>query len=117
MADSPAWGVLLCIGTVSEMGGEAAVNDMIDTFAPAGRIGYVHFRDVEGRVEHFHETFLGAGNYDPVRVMRRLRGAGYDGFIMDDHVPVMDGDDERQRISHAFAMGYLHALIRATDNA
>ncbi|HEY7591129.1 MAG TPA: mannonate dehydratase, partial [Candidatus Limnocylindrales bacterium] len=62
---SPAWGLDLCLGTVSEMGGEAAVNRVIDSFGPRGGIAYVHFRDVQGTVPRFRECFLGEGNYDP----------------------------------------------------
>ena len=32
--ESPAWGLDLCLGTVSEMGGEAAINQVIDFFGP-----------------------------------------------------------------------------------
>jgi mannonate dehydratase len=113
---SPAWGIDLCLGTVSEMrGGAETVNTMLDTFGPLGRIFYVHFRDVQGSVPYFQECFLGEGNYDPVDVMRRLVKYGFDGFVMDDHVPVVVGDDALnfQYRSHAHALGYLQALVAA----
>ena len=34
--DSPAWGLDLCLGTVSEMGGTETVNRVIDRFGPRG---------------------------------------------------------------------------------
>ena len=89
---SPAWGLNLCLGSVSEMGGQAAVDEVIDTFGPAGRICYVHFRDVAGQVPAFAECFLGEGNFDPVAVIRRLDAVGFDGFLIDDHVPAVEGD-------------------------
>ena len=55
---------------------------------------YIHFRDVQGVAPRFVETFLGDGNYDPPSVLRRLRGVGFDGFIIDDHVPAMIGDED-----------------------
>lgn len=123
-ANSPAFGLLLCQGTVSEMpGGAANVFELIDMFGPSGRIGLIHFRDVEGSVPRFRETFIGAGNYDPVAVMRRLHEVGYTGLIIEDHYPVLAGDTPYApgRLSglrgRAHAMGYLQGLLRATDPA
>jgi mannonate dehydratase len=116
LANSPAWAIILCLGTASEMEGAAAtVNEMIDAFGPIGRIGYVHFRDVQGSVPRFRECFLGDGNYDPVQVMHRLRRVGYQGFVMEDHVPVLAGDTPWQTSSRSHVIGYLQALIRATQ--
>ncbi len=120
--DSPAWGIDLCLGTVSEMGGEQAVNDVIDFFGPRGRICYVHFRDVQGVVPSFRECFLGEGNYDPAAVLRRLAGSGFDGFLIDDHVPAMVGDagtwgDTSSAAycsrGRSYAIGYLQGMLRA----
>jgi mannonate dehydratase len=119
---SPAWGLDLCLGTVSEMAGEQSVNRVIDTFGPEGRIVYVHFRDVQGTVPRFQECFLGEGNYDPAAVIRRLAGVGFDGFIIDDHVPAMIGDEDTWANTasgaycsrgRAHAIGYLQGLLHA----
>ncbi len=119
---SPAWGLDLCLGTVSEMGGEKAITEVIDFFGPKGRICYVHFRDVQGVVPSFRECFLGEGNFDPAVVMRELAASGFDGFLIDDHVPAMVGDPgtwgdtstaaycSRGR---AYAIGYLQGLLKA----
>ncbi len=76
------------------MGGTETVDRVIDTFGPQGRIVYVHFRDVQGVVPRFQESFLGEGNYDPAAVLRRLAAVGFDGFLIDDHVPAMIGDED-----------------------
>ena len=119
---SPAWGIGLCLGTVSEMGGERSVNEVIDYFGPRGAICYVHFRDVQGTVPSFRECFLGEGNYDPAAVLRRLAASGFDGFLIDDHVPAMVGDpgtwgDTSSAAycsrGRAHAIGYLQGLLRA----
>ncbi|MDA8292550.1 MAG: mannonate dehydratase [Actinomycetota bacterium] len=119
---SPAWGLDLCLGTVSEMGGEGAVDAVIDTLAASGRVCYVHFRDVVGTVPSFRECFLGEGNLRPERVVRRLADAGFDGFVIDDHVPAMlfDADtwvgvDTTAYCSRgrAHAVGYLQGVIDA----
>jgi mannonate dehydratase len=120
--ESPAWGLDLCLGTVSEMGGEAAINQVIDFFGPKGRICYVHFRDVQGVVPSFRECFLGEGNFDPAAVIRRLAETGFDGFLIDDHVPAMAGDlgtwgDTSAGAycsrGRAYAIGYLQGLLNA----
>ncbi|TCO55893.1 mannonate dehydratase [Actinocrispum wychmicini] len=121
--DSPAWGLNLCLGTVSEMtGGQAAVEEVIDHFGP--RIASVHFRDVRGTVPNFQEAFLGEGNFRPAAVLRRLADVGFDGFVIDDHVPVLDGDagpwtgtdpDTYCSRGRAHAIGYLQGLFEALN--
>lgn len=117
---SPSWGLNFCVGTVSEMNGEDSVNDVIDALAPLGKIFYVHFRDVQGTVPRFRECFLGEGNINPSRVIARLHAHGFDGFLIDDHVPAMIGDintwgdtspaayNSRGR---AHAVGYLQGVL------
>jgi mannonate dehydratase len=121
---SPAWGLDLCLGTVSEMAGEESINEVIDFFGPKGRIFYIHFRDVQGTVPAFQECFLGEGNYDPAAVLRRLASVGFDGFIIDDHVPAMIGDEDTWADTasasycsrgRAHAIGYLQGLMNALD--
>lgn len=114
LVPSPAWAVELCLGTVSEMGGESAVLDAIEYFGPRGQIGYVHLRDVRGTVPSFEECFLGEGNYDPYSVVQALRQAGFDGFILDDHTPRLVGDTEWGHRGRAHAVGYIQGLIEAT---
>ncbi|MGW7574948.1 mannonate dehydratase [Streptomyces sp. NPDC054765] len=119
---SPAWGLNFCLGTVSEMGGQEAVNEVIDLLGPAGRIFYVHFRDVRGTVPRFSECFLGEGNLAPADVVRRLHASGFDGFLIDDHVPAMVGDiatwgdtsaEAYCSKGRAHAIGYLQGVLNA----
>jgi mannonate dehydratase len=109
---SPAWGLDLCLGCCSEMpGGAQSVREMVEFFAPKGRIFYIHFRDVQGTVPEFTECFLGEGNFDPAEVMALLIRGGFDGFILDDHVPHMDGDTQWNHRARAHAVGYLQGLM------
>jgi mannonate dehydratase len=111
--DSPAWGLDLCLGCCSEMpGGKDNVREMIEYFGPLGRIFYVHFRDVQGEVPNFQECFIGEGNYDPAEVMLLLKSNGFSGFLLDDHVPHMDGDTDWNHRGRAHAVGYMQGLIR-----
>jgi mannonate dehydratase len=116
IADSDAWGLDLCLGCCSEMtGGAAAVTEMIEHFAPLGKILYVHFRDVQGTVPQFQECFLGEGNYHPAKVMRLLKKHGFNGFILDDHVPYLTRDSAWGHRSRAHAIGYLQGLMNALE--
>jgi len=113
---SPAWALDLCLGCCSEMpGGAANVREMIEFFAPKGRIAYIHFRDVQGTVPRFAECFIGEGNYDAAATMRLLKGSGFTGFLLDDHVPQMVGDTGWGHRGRAHAIGYLQGLLAAVE--
>jgi mannonate dehydratase len=122
--DSPSWGLNFCLGTISELNGEQSINEVIDLLGPS--ILYVHFRDVKGTVPAFTECFLGEGNFDPARVLRRLAAAGFDGFVIDDHVPAMIGDiatwgdtspEAYCSRGRAHAIGYLQGVLNGVTTA
>jgi mannonate dehydratase len=116
IANSSAWGLDLCLGCCSEMpGGKLNVMRMIERFGPLGKILYIHFRDVQGTVPTFQECFIGEGNYDPAEVMLALRRVGFDGFLLDDHVPHMDDDSEWQHRGRAHAIGYMQGLMNMME--
>jgi mannonate dehydratase len=115
LADSPSWGLLFCMGCWSEMGGNDYVLDALRFFGERGKLFYVHFRDVQGVGERFNECFIGDGQVDLVAALRTLQEVGFDGFLIDDHVPHMAGDGEtgwgtRGRL---YSTGYLMGLLRA----
>jgi len=115
-ADSPAWGLDLCLGCCSEMpGGAENVRDLISFFAPKGRIFYIHFRDVQGTVPDFIECFIGEGNFNPAEVMTQLKQSGFTGFLLDDHVPQMDDDTDWNHRGRAHAIGYMQGLLRMAE--
>jgi mannonate dehydratase len=113
---SQAWALDLCLGCCSEMeGGKVNVTEMIEYFAPKGAIAYIHFRDVQGSVPDFTECFIGDGNYDPAEIITLLARTGFDGFLLDDHVPKMDGDSDWNHRGRAHAIGYMQGLIRMLE--
>jgi mannonate dehydratase len=113
---SPAWGMDLCLGTVSEMvGGAEAVHRAIALLGPPGRIFYVHLRQVQGTVPRFAECFIGEGSYSPAAVIRQLIDVGFDGFLLDDHVPHMTGDTPYGHRARAHAIGYMQGLLAAIE--
>lgn len=113
---SAAWALDLCLGCCSEMiGGKANVTEMIEYFSPKGAIAYIHFRDVQGSVPDFTECFIGDGNYNPAEVIVQLARTGFDGFLLDDHVPKMDGDSDWSHRGRAHAVGYMQGLVRTAE--
>jgi mannonate dehydratase len=117
MIDSPAWGLLLCIGCWTEMGGTANVLRGIRHFGPQGRIVYVHFRDIAGTADNFSECFIGSGELDVTAAMRALHEVGFSGPIIDDHAPRMIGDAEDWHFrARGYQTGYLQGLLRAMED-
>ena len=116
MIKSPNWGLLFCIGTFSQMeGGAKNIYEAIDYFGPRKRLIYAHMRDVQGTVPKFHECFLGEGNFDPFEVIYALKHSGFDGFIVSDHVPAIEGDTTwGHRVRYADT-GYMRGLMEAID--
>lgn len=113
---SPAWALDLCLGCCSEMaGGKANVIEMVEYFAPRNALAYIHFRDVQGSVPDFTECFIGDGNYDPAEVIALLARHEFDGFLLDDHVPKMDGDSDWNHRGRAHAIGYMQGLVRMAE--
>lgn len=116
IVESPAWGVLFCIGCWTEMGGSEYALKGIRHFGERGKLCYVHFRDVQGTAERFQECFPGEGILDVTGVMRALKEVGFRGAIIDDHAPRMVGDEGWSSRSRAFQTGYLQGMLRAVND-
>ena len=113
--DSPYHGLNFCQGTVSEQleqPGEQ-IFDVIRYFGSRKKIFSVHFRNIEGGFLNFRETFIDNGSVDMLKAMRVYKDVGYDGMMMPDHVPRVEGVDSAQ--GFAFAFGYIKALIAAVS--
>lgn len=101
-----------CQGTISEM--PENVFDAIRYFGSRNKVCLVHFRNVTGPVPKFSETFIDEGHVDMVKAMRTWHEVGYDGPMVEDHVPHMVGGGKgRQYQSTAFALGYMKGLMHA----
>ncbi len=114
--ESPYHGLNFCQGTVSEMlqkPGEE-IYDVIRYFGSRKKIFNVHFRNIEGTFLNFRETFIDNGSVDMLRAMRVYKEVGYDGMMMPDHVPRVEGVDNGQGFAYAF--GYIKALIAAVSS-
>lgn len=111
--DSPAWGVLFCVGTWAEGGAAmgASIEEAIRFLAARGKLLNVHLRNVDAPLPHFVETFLDNGYVDIAAVLRVLRQVDYRGLLIPDHFPAFAGDAD-QRASLAYAIGYLRGLLQ-----
>jgi mannonate dehydratase len=114
---SPYHGLNFCQGTVAEMLREPGkeIHDIIRYFGSRGKIFNVHFRNIKGGFLNFQETFPDDGDVDMLRALRVYKEVGYDGMIMPDHVPRIDGDTSGTQ-AFAFAFGYIRGLIQAVNS-
>jgi mannonate dehydratase len=113
---SPYHGLNFCQGSVAEMLKEPGkeIYDVIRYFGNRGKIFNVHFRNIRGGYLNFRETFPDDGDVDMPRALRVYKEVGYDGMIMPDHVPQIEGDAGGAQ-AFAFAFGYIQALIQVVN--
>jgi mannonate dehydratase len=113
IGDSPMHGLDFCHGCWSEMG--PGVLDAVRYFGERGKILYVHFRDVQGVVPRFQESFIEEGNSDMFEVLKTLKQVGFDGFLIPDHVPHVVDDTPWGHRSRAYAIGYMRAMLEIVE--
>ena len=113
---SPCHGLNFCQGTVSESlkSPREEIYDAIRYFGSLGKIFNVHFRNIKGGFLSFQETFPDNGDVDFLRAIRAYKEVGYDGMLMPDHVPKIDGDSEGRQ-AFAYCFGYIQALIQMVN--
>jgi mannonate dehydratase len=103
----------LCVGTLAEMT-ETDLYEWVETYAQAGKVAYVHLRNVRGKVPNYVEVFVDEGDTDIARILGILHRAGYDGIITPDHAPAMNCPAPGHA-AMAYQLGYLRALINMVD--
>ena len=113
--DSTHHGLDFCMGCWSEMGGHDNVIRAVEHFGGRDKIIYIHFRDVIGPVETFHETFIDCGQVDTFEVVKALHSVGFKGFMITDHVPHVAGDTPWGHRGRAHCIGFMQALIQVVE--
>lgn len=108
----PANKLELCLGSLQEMA-TGDVYAAVDRYSRANRIGYIHFRNVRGKVPNYAEVFLDEGDLDMVKVVRILRANGYQGLLIPDHTPEMTCSAP-WHAGMAYAVGYMRALLASS---
>ena len=91
---------------------EGDVYTAVETYSRQGRLAYVHFRNVRGKVPHYKETFIDEGDIDMLRVLRILHRNNYTGVLIPDHAPQM-ACSAPWHAGMAYALGYLRAAIQS----
>lgn len=110
---SPANAFEFCLGTLAEMT-EGNLYEAVEQYSRQGRLAYVHFRNVAGKVPLYRETFIDDGDIDMLRVLRILRKNSFDGVLIPDHTPQMTCDAP-WHAGMAYALGYMRAALQAID--
>jgi mannonate dehydratase len=115
LVPSKASALEFCVGSLAEMpDGEGDVYEATERYGRDGRIGYVHFRNVRGKVPHYEEVFVDEGDLDMIRIVKILRNVGYDGVLIPDHTPEVTCSAP-WHAGMAYALGYIKAAIQAVD--
>lgn len=103
-----------CLGSLAEMT-EGDVYEATDRYSQQGKLAYVHFRNVRGKVPEYRETFVDEGDIDMLRVLRILKKNNYQGVLIPDHTPQMSCAAP-WHAGMAFALGYMKAALQAIEN-
>jgi mannonate dehydratase len=114
---SPYHGLNLCQGTVCEMldNPNRQILDVIRYFGARRKIFNVHLRNIKGRFLNFQETFPDDGSVNLLACVRAYQEVGYDGMLMPDHAPHIEGD--RGGAAFAFELGYIQAAIQMVQES
>lgn len=60
---------------------------------------------------------VGEGNLNMFEIMKTLREMEFQGFLIDDHVPVMSNDERWNSRSQAFANGQMTAMLEILNSS
>jgi mannonate dehydratase len=113
---SPMNGVTFCQANFKLMGED--IYALAKEWTYGKKIFFIHFRDVEGTKEKFHETFHDNGPTDMVRILKIYSDAGFNGPIRPDHAPTIEIDRSDTRSGYTmggkvFAFGYMKGIMDA----
>ncbi|WP_411334020.1 mannonate dehydratase [Metabacillus indicus] len=100
-----------CLGTIQEMA-DGDVYEAIEKYADS--IGYIHFRNVRGKVPHYDEVFVDEGDIDMIKALRILKERNYEGVLIPDHTPATECDAP-WHAGMAYALGYMKAAISSLE--
>jgi mannonate dehydratase len=108
---SPSNALEFCLGTLAEMT-EGDLYSAVEQYSRQGKLAYVHFRNITGKVPHYRETFVDDGDIDMLRVLRILKQNHFEGVLIPDHTPQMTCGAP-WHAGMAYAMGYMRAALQS----
>ncbi|MEO6876435.1 MAG: mannonate dehydratase [Opitutaceae bacterium] len=106
---SPSNALEFCIGSLAEMT-EGDIYETVDRYSAQQRLGYIHFRNVTGKVPTYRESFIDDGDVDMVRVLKILARNKFDGVLIPDHTPQMTCPAP-WHVGMAYTLGYMRAAM------
>jgi len=126
LVPSPANAINFCQGNFLLF--EEPIEDLIREFGGAGKIAFLHFRDVSGTANRFVETFHDNGPTDMARMLKLYDEVGFKGALRVDHVPAMTGESDGHGLStkqsagyealgRLYAIGYVRGLLNGAGIA
>ncbi|MBL0157891.1 MAG: mannonate dehydratase [Bryobacterales bacterium] len=108
-------GVTYCQANFVAMGED--VYKLAEEFLRKKKMFFVHYRDIEGKGDHFRETFHDNGPTDMARLLKIYSDGGFRGAMRPDHAPTLEGEGN-DRPGYAmggkvFAIGYMKGIMDA----
>lgn len=110
---SPSNMLEYCLGSLAEMT-EGDVYEATEQYSRQGKIAYIHFRNVTGKVPHYRETFIDDGDIDMMRILKILKKNRFNGVLIPDHTPQMSCGAP-WHAGMAYALGYMRAAQQAVE--
>lgn len=104
----------LCLGSIAEMT-EGDVYDATDKYSKQNKVGYIHFRNIVGKVPNYKEVFVDEGDIDMVKILRILKKNKFEGVLIPDHTPQMNCAAP-WHAGMAYAMGYMKGILNQVQN-
>jgi len=111
---SPANQLEFCLGSLAEMT-DGDIYETVDRYSGEGKLAYVHFRNVRGKVPRYKETFVDDGDIDMLRVLQILKKNQFDGVLIPDHTPQMTCEAP-WHAGMAYATGYMKAALQIVND-
>ncbi|MGB5555093.1 MAG: mannonate dehydratase [Flavobacteriaceae bacterium] len=109
MKSSSSNNLEFCLGSIAEMT-EGDVYNATDSYSKQGKLAYIHFRNIKGKVPNYKEVFVDEGDIDMFKILKILKKNNFDGVLIPDHTPQMTCNAPWYA-GMAFAMGYMKAAI------
>jgi mannonate dehydratase len=103
-----------CLGTLMEMT-EGNMYETVERYAAQDKIGYIHFRNVRGKVPRYTEVFIDEGDTDMIQVLRILHKHNFQGVLIPDHTPAMKCAAP-WHAGMAYAVGFMRAAMRIIES-